>query len=200
MSYINYKILASKHLTLHELGVLQLIKQARIEHLSEVIEFEVKDTDIIEKFSNLGYIDYVKSKKNQSQFELIRTTKKANDVLEDVSIPNASDGDLKMRDYLIEMYLNNDDTERSIGNKKKIAEYITIMRNELNFTLHQFFYLCEYFLAEYPFTKILEYIFFNSNKNRYGKFQNNLEDSSLYQFYDTKKSEIEKYWAHKIKE
>lgn len=97
------------------------------------------------------------------------------------------------------MYLNSDDAERSIGNKKKIAMYISIMRNELNLTLHQFFYLCEYFLAEYPYTKVLEYLFFNSNKNRYGKFQNNLEDSPLFQFYDTKKEEVENYWNLKIK-
>jgi hypothetical protein len=192
--------MTSKLLTLYELGVLQLVKQNRIEDLSQQIEFSMQGTDILEKFSNMGYIEFIKGKKGQSQFELIRTTKKANDVLEDVSIPTATDGDLKMRDYLIEMYLNNEDSERSIGNKKKIAEYITIMRNELNLTLHQFFYLCEYFLAEYPFTKVLEYIFFNSNKNRYGKFQNNLEDSSLYQFYDTKRLEVENYWNLKIKE
>lgn len=198
--YINYEILTSKLLSLHDLTILQLIKQNKIEPLSEVIKFEVANTNIIEKFSNIGYIEFIKGKKGQSEFELIRTTKKANEILEDIGTPEITEGDLQMRDYLIKMYLNNEDTERSIGNKKKIAMYISIMRNELNLTLHQFFYLCEYFLAEYPFTKVLEYIFFNSNKNRYGKFQNNLEDSSLFQFYDTKKLEVENYWKLKIKE
>lgn len=197
--YINYEIMTSKHLTLYELGILQLIKQNRIEFLSKEIEFEVKDTDIMEKLSNIGYIESIKGKKGQSIFELVRTTKKANDLLEDVTTPNISEGDLQMRDYLIKMYLESDDDERSIGNKKKIVMYISIMRNELNLTLHQFFYLCEYFLAEYPYTKLLEYIFFNSNKNRYGKFQNNLEDSPLYQFYDKRRQEVENYWNTKIK-
>lgn len=192
--------MTSKLLTLHELGVLSLIKQNRIEPLSEVIKFSIGSTDIVEKFSNMDYIEFIKGKKGQSEFELIRTTKKGNEILEDIGTPDISEGDLQMRDYLIKMYLDNDDAERSIGNKKKIAMYISIMRNELNLTLHQFFYLCEYFLAEYPFTKVLEYVFFNSNKNRYGKFQNNLEDSSLYQFYDTKKQEVENYWKLKIKE
>ena len=197
--YINYEILTAKLLSLHDLAVLQLIKQNKIEPLSEVIKFEAGNSNIIDKFSNLGYIEFIKGKKGQSEFELIRTTKKANEILEDIGTPEITEGDLQMRDYLIKMYLNNEDTERSIGNKKKIAMYISIMRNELNLTLHQFFYLCEYFLAEYPFTKVLEYIFFNSNKNRYGKFQNNLEDSSLFQFYDTKKLEVENYWKLKIK-
>ena len=96
------------------------------------------------------------------------------------------------------MYLNNEDSERKIGNKKKITQYITIMRNHLGLSLHQFYYLCEYFLAEYPYTKLLEYVFFNSNKNRYGKFQNNIEDSPLYQFYDSKKQEVEYYWNQRI--
>lgn len=200
MGYINYEIITAKQLSLHEVGVLQLIKQNRIEPLSNEIKFEIQDTDILEKFSNMGYIESVKGKKGQSPFELLRATKKATEALEDIGTPTITEGDTKMRDYLIDMYLNNDDTERSIGNKKKIVMYISIMRTELNLTLHQFFYLCEYFLAEYPYTKVLEYLFFNSNKNRYGKFQNNLEDSPLYQFYDTKKQKVENYWKLKIKE
>lgn len=198
--YINYEILTSKNLTLYELGVLQLVKQNRIENLSSEIEFEVTGTDIIQKFIMSGYVEEIKGKAKETLYQKLRTTKKGNEVLEDIDIPNVSEGDIKMRDYLIDMYLNNEDTERTVGNKKKIVVYISIMRAELNLSLHQFFYLCEYFLAEYPFTKILEYLFFNSNKNRYGKFQNNLQDSPLYQFYDTKTQEVERYWAQKIKE
>lgn len=198
--YINYEILTSKNLTLYELGVLQLIKQNKIELLSSEIEFEVTGTDIIQKFIMSGYVEEIKGKAKETLYQKLRTTKKGNEVLEDIDIPNVSEGDIKMRDYLIDMYLNNEDTERTVGNKKKIVIYISIMRAELNLSLHQFFYLCEYFLAEYPFTKVLEYLFFNSNKNRYGKFQNNLQDSPLYQFYDTKTQEVERYWTQKIKE
>ena len=164
MGYINFEILTNRLLTLHELGVLQLIKQNKIEDLSQEIEFLIKDTNLIEKLSNIGYIEFVKPKKGQTQYHCIRTTKKANEILDDIGTPAVSDGDLKMRDYMIEMYLNNEDTERTIGNKKKIAIYISLMRNKLNLTLHEFFSLCEYFLAEYPYTKVLEHIFFNSNK------------------------------------
>lgn len=200
MGYINYEIMTSKQLSLGELGVLQLIKQSKIEDLSQQIEFEVQGTNILEKWLNIGYIEEIKGKKDQTLYQKLRTTKLANEILEDIETPDVTEGDLKMRDYLIEMYLNHEDTERSVGNKKKISIYISIMRQRLGLTLHEFFYLCEYFLAEYPYTKLLEYIFFNSNKNRYGKFQNNMEDSSLYQFYDSRKEEIQNYWNSKIKE
>src|SRR6187402_2132957 len=156
MSYINYEILSSKNLSLHELSILQLIKQNRIEPLSEQIKFEVSDTQIIEKFSNLGYIEWIKGKKGQSDFELIRATKKGVEILEDVGTPEATEAVLKMRDYLIEMYLNHEDEERVIGNKKTISIYISIMLNHLNLTLHEFYYLCELFLEHHKFTKKLE--------------------------------------------
>jgi len=197
--YINYEVLTSKGLTLYELGVLQLIKQNRIEDLSSEIEFLVSSTQIIEKLSNIGYIEFIKGKKGQTEFQCVRASKKGNDALEDIDIPKISDGDIKMRDYLVDMYLNHEDSERTVGNKKKIAMYISIMRNRLNLSLHEFFYLCEYFLSQYPFTKVLEYVFFNSNKNRYGKFENNMEDSPLYQFFDEKKEEVKNYWNLKIK-
>ncbi len=59
------------------------------------------------------------------------------------------------------------------------------------------YWLCWMFLEEYEYTKVLEYIFFNSNKNRYGKFENNIEDSPLYQFYDENKARVEKLWKAK---
>jgi hypothetical protein len=200
MSYINYSILTSKQLTLHELGVLQLIKQSRIEPLSEVIEFEVKDTNIIEKFSNLDYIDYVKGKKNQSQFELIRTTKKANDVLEDVAIPEISIGDLEMFTYLSNIYLAHEDKDRVIGNAKKVKLYCAILRNHLEMTLHEFYYYLEFFLDAYPYTKKLENLFMDSNKVRYGSFINNIDESPLFQFWQKEENSIRNYWSRKIKE
>jgi hypothetical protein len=42
-------------------------------------------------------------------------------------------------------------------------------------------------------------LFFNSNKNRYGKFENNIEDSPIYQFWEQKEQEIRNYWQAKIK-
>jgi hypothetical protein len=198
--YINYEILTSKGLSLHESSVLQLIKQNRIHPLSEVISFETMGTDMIDKFSNLGYIDYVKAKKGQPVLETIRATKKAVEVLEDIETPIVTEDILKMRDYLQNMYLNHEDEDRVIGNKKLIGIYISIMINHLNLTLHEFYYLCELFLEHHKFTKKLENIFYDRNKNRFKEFKNNVEESPLFQFYDLRKGEVEYYWKLKIKE
>lgn len=197
MSYINYEILTSKNLSLNELPVLQLIKQNKTEDLSQEIKFQVEDTEIIEKWLNIGYIELIKGKKGQTEYQRLRTTKLGHKVLEDIEIPEVEEGDLKMAEYLFFMYLSHEDKERVLGNKKAITRYISILRNHLGFTLHEFFYFCEYFLAEYPFTKKLENIFIDKNKNRYGEFKNNIDDSVLFQFWEQKEQEIRQYWVYK---
>ena len=195
--YINTKILRQHNLNLQQVSLLQILHQNKTEDMSELLESYNGDLDVL---NEKGLLSEIKAKsKQESVYKRLRLSKKGSELLEDLCIPEVTEGDLKMRDYLIEMYLNHEDTERTVGNKKKIAMYISIMRNRLNLTLHEFFYLCEYFLAEYPYTKVLEYIFFNSNKNRYGKFENHLEDSPLYQFFDEKKKEVEYYWGKRIK-
>lgn len=197
--YVNFQLLREKKLKIKTITDLTAIRQNKLEDLSEYLSSEL-NMDDLRVLGELGYITYIKAKnKSQNAYHLVRITEKAQKLLDDISIPLISNGDLEMLDYLINMYSNHEDSERTIGNKKKIAKYISIMRNTLGLTLHQFYYLSEYFLSEYPYTKVLEYVFFNSNKNRYGKFEHNMEDSPLYQFYDTKKKDVEYYWSQKLK-
>jgi len=199
--YINYKILESKQLTLKEFAILQLIKQNKTEDLSAQIEEQCIDTTIIENLAEKGYIEYIKPKnKSENQWKLLRASKKGVQVLEDIDTPACTDEVLKMRDYLVEMYLNHEDTERTIGNKKSIAIYISILQHHLAINIYQFYYLCEYFLSEYPYTKKLENIFWDKNKHRYKEFKNNIEDSTIFQFYEEHKEDIENYWKQKIKQ
>jgi hypothetical protein len=196
--YINFKILQSRGLSVFELGLLLAIKQNRTEDTSEYLSINLSEY-IKNKFEDSKLIENVKlKKKSDSIFKTFRTSSKGNQWIEDIESPEVDEGSLKMRDYLIDMYLNHEDQDRSIGNRKKIGIYISILRTHLNLNLHEFFYLCEYFLQEYPYTKILEYIFFNSNKNRYGKFKDNIEDSSLFQFFIERRLEVENYWKIKI--
>lgn len=197
--YINYKLLAAKNLETRVITDLLMIRQNKTEDLAEYIQSQI-NIDILNDYTAKGYITSIKpKKKSDTAYNLVRLSEKGEELLQMITIPQVTEGDIQMMDYLIKMYLNHEDTERTVGNKKKIAKYIAILRNHLNLNLHQFYYLCEYFLAEYPYTKLLEYIFFNSNKNRYGKFENSIEDSSLYQFYDTKKREVEWYWSQRMK-
>lgn len=197
MSYINIELLNSRSLSLLDIQIIQLAKQARIENVSDVLS---QYLPIVEDLVDKGYLELIKGKKGENDFQRIRSTKLGNEVLDLISTPIVQDEHLKMRDYLIQIYLNHEDTERVVGNKKLIATYIGVLQNHLCITIYEFYYLCEYFLLEFKFTKKLENIFLDKSKNRYLKFKDCIEDSPLYQFYDTKKEEVERYWAQKIKQ
>lgn len=196
--YINFKLIEELELPLNSVLVLFAANQNRINDESATIE-EFKE--VVRDLFDLGLLENVK-RKNQSQnlYSLIRISAKGKKILEDITTPEVTLGDCEMRDFLCKMYLDSPDEERKIGNKKAIGIYCSILRNYLGLTLHEFYYLCDYFLLEFKFTKLLEYIFFNKNKHRYSKFQDVIEDSPLYQFWEEKEQEVRNYWQLKIKE
>src|SRR5882672_7866067 len=123
--YINFKLCNNRGIDVKILPLLQMIQQNRTEDLSEIIKLSLNE-DVLKHFNAEGYIEYVKGKTKASTWsETIRLSKKGKDLLEDVQTPIVTDGDLQMRDYLISLYFNNDDEERVVGNKKKIATYIS---------------------------------------------------------------------------
>lgn len=198
MSYINAELLKSRNLSLYELGLLQLIKQNRIEDLSKEIEQEVRDTQTIEKLLENGYIEFIKGKKGQTEFQTIRTTKLGTETLDLISTPLVTDTDIQMYNYLCTMYLEEDAT-RTLGNRKAGLRYCTEYRQIMGFTPHEMYYLCEMFVNNVAFTKVLEYIFHSKKENPYGKFKDNLDSSKLHNFWLDNEYEIREYWAKKIK-
>jgi len=197
MSYINVNLLKSRNLSLLDLQVLQLAKQMRIEDVSDVLrEYSKK----VESLVYLEYLESIKGKKSDGEFQKIRITKLGAETLDLISTPLILEEHVKMRDYLIEMYTSHEDKERVIGNKKLIGQYISILQNYLSLDIYRFYYLCEFFLQEHIYTRKLENIFMDRNKIRFGDFKNNIEDSPLFQFYEQRKQDIEMYWIQKIKE
>ena len=196
--YINLEILKSRNVTLWEIGVLQLIKQNRIEDLSEEIQKEVEYTPCIEKMLDRGYIEFIKGKKGQTQYQTVRITPLGNELLDLVSTPLVTDGDIEMYKYLCNMYLEEDAT-RTLGNRKAGLRYCAEFRQIMGFTLHEMYYLCEMFVNNVTFTKVLEYVFFEKKHFPYGKFKDNLDSSKIYQFWMDNEFEIREYWAKKIK-
>lgn len=194
--YINLNILSSRNISLEESNIIQLAKQAKLEDVSAVLS---QYSSVVDVLLEKGFIETIKGKKQDTYFQKIRASKKGNELLEAVSIPDVTEEQIRMRDYLTEMYLNHEDEERTIGNKKSIAMYISILQHHLGIDIYRFYFLCEYFLAEYPFTKKLENIFWDKNKNRYKEFKNNVEEATIFQFYEQNKANIENYWAQKIK-
>lgn len=194
--YINFKLLEEKGLNPNDIIVLQLIHQNKTEELSESIAMCISD-ELLETLESNKLVTYIKGKKDQSQFEKIRLSSKGKKLLEEVQVPEVTEGDIDMFDYLCSMYLDHEDEERVIGNKKKTKIYVATFRKNLQLSLHQMYWLCYFYLSEEKFTKRLEYIFFNSNKNRYGSFKENIEDSSLYQFLQEREEDVKLIWKKK---
>jgi hypothetical protein len=197
--WLNTTLIHEKGYTLTEVIVLQLLKQNRTEEQGDYIAMYADD-DMFEKFTEQELIATVKKKKkSDSDFSVLRLSKKGEQILEDVQIPEISQGDLDMFAYLENMYLQDEDKERVVGNKKKTKQHCATFRKLLGLTLHEMYWLCWLFLDEYKFSRRLEYIFLDSNKNRYGSLESNINDSPLYQFYENNRQRIEKFWQQKIK-
>lgn len=195
--YINFPLIKQLGLPINSVLILFAANQNKTSNQSEVLE-GFKDS--LRHLFDLGLLEMVKAKNKQcTAYTTIRISPKGKKILEDITTADVCSEHLKMRDYLCEIYLNNEDEERVIGNKKLIASHISVLQNHLGLTIHQFYYLCEYFLMEYKFTRKLENIFMDRNKSRYSKFKDVVEDSPLYQFWEQKEEEIRQYFKLKIK-
>jgi hypothetical protein len=198
--YINVDILKSRHLSLYDVGILQVIKQNKFEDCSEYLD--TIPSGLFDTYLEWGLIEYIKPKtKADSKMKLVRLSKKGSTWLEDIATPEVTDGDLKMAEYLSFIYLGlSDDPEREVGNKKLVKLYCAQFRKIVGLTLHEMYWLCYHYISNLTYTKKLENIFFVKKDNPFGKFKDNIEASRLYQYYDQNKEEIEEYWKINIKE
>lgn len=195
MSYINVNLLKSRNLALVDLQILQLAKQMRIEDVSDVLSEYSKEVAYL---LGLGYLETIKGKKGDNEFQKIRTTKLGTETLDLISIPLVTDVDIQMYNYLCSMYLEEDAT-RTLGNRKAGLRYCAEYRQIMGFTPHEMYYLCEMFVNNVTFTKVLEFVFFSKKENPYGKFKDNLDSSKLHNFWLDNEYEIRAFWSEKIK-
>ena len=113
MSYINVNLLKSRNLSLLDLQVLQLAKQMRIEDVSDVLREYSKE---VESLLYLEYLESIKGKPKDNLYQKLRTTKKGNDVLDDIETPEINSDDLQLFDWLESIYKSMD---KEAGNKRK---------------------------------------------------------------------------------
>ncbi len=92
-----------------------------------------------------------------------------------------------------------EDSTRTIGNRKAGLRYCAEYRQIMGFTPHEMYWLCNMFVNNVVYTKVLEYIFFEKKNNPYGKFKDNLDSSKLHQFWLDNEFEIREFWSEKIK-
>lgn len=179
--YINTTILKSKNLSLQEFSVLCLIRQQKFENNTEILESEVNG-DILGKFTALGLVEYVSRKnKAQKELDLIRTSKKGNEWVDDINTADVCEDTLKIYNWVENIYLS---TNREIGNKKRTKQFIAQFSKESTITRNHLAFLIQSFInteSEFDWSKKLQFLFFKGESLFSIRFD--LHSSRLYQFY-----------------
>jgi hypothetical protein len=193
MAYFNFQLATTKGLAPRDVILLQIIHQNKLSDHEDYL-----------KVANLTkvkpYIKEIKGKKNQTSWQKLRLNPKGKELLELIQIPDITKGDIQMFEHLCNMYFSEEtNPPRKIGNKKKVLQYISCFRNHLSLSLYEMYYLCEEYLKQEEHTIVLEYIFMKPSKTGfYSKFENNIHDSRLYQYYDENQEYIKKIWKNNI--
>lgn len=184
--YINFNVMSSKDLSIYELGVLQLIKQNKIEDLSQEIEFLTQGANTLEKFLNIGYINFIKGNKKQTKYQLVRATKKANDALGDIETPEIDNDDLRLFEWLENVYKG---LGKEAGNKRKCKNFISQFKVHSGITKNHLAFLCQTFInddSQMDFSNKLEFLFFKGANLFSTKFD--IYQSRLFQYYEKNKA------------
>jgi hypothetical protein len=185
MSYINTKLLKSRNLSLNEFAVLSLLRQNKFENNVDILETEL-NTDVLKKFEDLNLIEQVKRKnKAQNELELIRTTKKANEWLDDIGTADIIEDDTRLFDWLESVYKS---MGKETGNKRKCKNYIAQFRVNSGICRNHLVFLCKTFIddeSQMDFSNKLEFLFFKGANLFSVKFD--INQSRLFQYYERQK-------------
>lgn len=180
--YVNFKILKSAGLNTQHLLMLQMCKQSKFEDLSEEIkniETEFKGT--LDSLIESDYISFIKGDKKDSTYQKVRTTKKGNQLLENIETPEISEDDLIMFDWLCGVYTSED---KMIGNKKKTKSHIANFRVQSGIERNELANLLTMFINDEEnmmYNQKLENMLWKSTNVYATKFE--LDESRLWQYY-----------------
>jgi DNA-binding PadR family transcriptional regulator len=191
--YINFQLAKTKGLTPTDVANLQLIYQNKLESLWEIIT-ETVSLQTLDRYQQLGYVTLVKAKnKSDSIQNRVRLSKKGNEVLEDLQVPEVNSDDLQLYDWLESIYQKED---KEIGNRKKTKLYIALFRVQSGIDRNKLALLCKTFMndsSQFEWSKRLEYLFFKPGNVFSVKFD--LEQSKLYQYYIKHKEHFDNKFA-----
>jgi hypothetical protein len=187
--YVNVNLLKSRNLSLHEFAVLSLLRQNKFENNVDLLEKEC-NIDVLKKFNDLGLIEQVKRKnKAQNELELIRTTKKGNDWLDDINTAEICEDDIRLFDWLESVYKS---MGKETGNKRKCKNYIAQFRVNSGVCRNHLAFLCQTFIndeKEIEFSQKLEFLFFKGANLFSVKFD--INQSRLFQYFDKQRDYFE---------
>lgn len=178
--YINFELLKEKDLDIKSVLLLQACSQNRTEDLGEFMSKNWNPLDI-QLLHKKGLIEFIKGKKNQSDYSKARATKRGKDVLDDLETPLINADDLKVFDWLEKVYK---DSGKEVGNRKKTKMYIALFRVHSQIDRNKLGLLINSFLkddSQMEYSHRMEYLFFKPSSVFQVKFD--IEQSRLYQFY-----------------
>lgn len=219
--YINFKKLLSKGITPIELLFLQAAHQQSSEVL--VDEITILQTDeVLEKFEEKGYIKYIKGKKGDSEISKLRTTPKGRDFLLSLQKTSEEYGETeeKLFDWLLDIYKKRPNFVK--GNTKEAKRRLHWFALETGITKNHLSILLADFVnntfVDDPdddrdfWTKFNEFKKHNKKAQTSNKIENllwqpkdrfqrvyNLENSPLWNYYQTWKEDIEELWKQQLK-
>lgn len=178
--YINFELLKEKDLDIKSVLLLQACSQNRTEDLGEFMSKNWNPLDI-QLLYKKGLIEFIKGKKNQSDFSKARATKRGKDVLDELETPLINSDDLRVFDWLEKVYK---DSGKEVGNRKKTKMYIALFRVHSQIDRNKLGLLINSFLkddSQMEYSHRMEYLFFKPSSVFQVKFD--IEQSRLYQFY-----------------
>ena len=114
--YINLEVFKKSGLQPNDILFLCAIKQTETEFLIENLT-----EDDYKRFKELSLVTHIKTgSKKDHPYKSLRLSQKCKTLMSELEIPNVGEEHIRMRDYLISIYLSNEDKERVVGNKKLI--------------------------------------------------------------------------------
>lgn len=184
--YINVKVLEKNKLTIIDVGLLQLLHQAKTEDVSGILESYNGNLDVLK---DKGLLSEVKPKnKKESVFKCLRLSKKGKQLLEDINTPEVLEEDEKVFEWLKNYYLK---AEKEIGNGAKTKRHIRDFRTKSGIEKNNLIKLVLDFLAENEEkSKKLEYIWYYPKTAFATRFD--LEESWLWNHYIKNKERLDK--------
>jgi len=181
--YVNFKLASSRGVSIREIGALQMISQNKYEDLSELIE-DLGDLTLT-NLELAGYLMFVKGKKTNSKYKLMRVSDKAKSLLNDLEVPELNEDDLSIYTWLENIYKS---TGRVVGNTRKTKSLIALFRVHSGIERNCLAILCQGFLndeSQFEWSKKLEYLFFKPPTLFSTKFD--INQSRLFQYYEANK-------------
>lgn len=190
--HINFKIYQKHNLTPELLIQLIAIKQK---------EVSVINTDVLSHFEEIGYISYIKGKKDQDKRELVRLSDKGKKLLRELTTDSKDWTHIEetLFDWLSTYYQVRN---KQVGNPNRVKKLLRWFSLESGLEKNDLVILISDFLASDEVednSKVLEYCLFypkkfttDGGKSIAFEAKPDIFDSWLYKYYQQNKEKIDK--------